>query len=119
IPIPAANANSKTSTPPTSTVLSPVPNVEVAQSLTGNGVASITACPTASTGDAAGVVSPANSCATPIAAAAAMRPETAPARTLGRGGLGLGELGVAGFVMQVLSCPAPVRYAITLPGRRR
>ena len=57
-------------------------------------------------------------------AAATMSPDSAPARTLGRGelslgGLGLGEPGVAGFVMQVLSCPAPVRYSITLPGRRR
>jgi hypothetical protein len=51
----------------------------------------------------------------PIAAAAVMIPETAPARTLGLGEPGLGELGFAGFVMQALSCRAPVRYTFTLP----
>jgi hypothetical protein len=67
-----------TSTPAISTVLSDVPNVEVAQFLTANGVRSIAASPTATTGDAAGTVNPANSCAMPIATAAATSPHAAP-----------------------------------------
>jgi hypothetical protein len=70
--------NTTTSTPPRSTVLSPVPNVEVAHSFTASGVRSIAASPTAMTGDAAGTVNPAKSCPIPIAAAAATSPHTAP-----------------------------------------
>src|ERR1700722_3584386 len=66
------------STPASSTVLSDVPNVEVAQSLTASGVRSIAAPPTATTGDAAGTVNPANRCPMPIAAAAATSPQAAP-----------------------------------------
>src|SRR3984957_19547890 len=67
-----------TSTPASRTVLSDVPKVEVAQSLTASGVRSIAASPTAITGDAAGTVKPASNCPMPIAAAAATSPHAAP-----------------------------------------
>ena len=70
--------NTTTSTPPSSTVLSAVPKVEVAQSFTASGVRSIAASPTATTGEAAGMVNPAKSCPMPMAAPAASRPHTAP-----------------------------------------
>src|ERR1700722_9365958 len=89
------------STPPSSTVLSAVPNVEVAQSLTASGVRSIAAPPTATTGDAAGTVNPARSWPTPIAAAAASRPHAAPHR---KGNPVLG-------VMQIWSVAIRRRYA--------
>src|SRR5215472_7309032 len=84
IPITTANKNSSTKTPSSSTVLSAVPNVEVAQSLTGNGVRSMAACPTAITGDDAGIDRPASSWAMPIATAAASTPHMAPTIQPGR-----------------------------------
>ena len=65
-------------TPVSSTFLSLLPNVDVAQSLTGSGVRLIATCPTAITGDAFGIDSPASSCAIPIATAAVSTPQTAP-----------------------------------------
>ena len=64
--------------PPTSTFLSSWPNVATVQSLSQSGVEPIAASPTATTGDAAGIESPAINCAMPIAAAAANKPHTAP-----------------------------------------
>src|SRR5215468_5103939 len=84
IPITTAKPNSSTKTPSSSTVLSSVPNVEVAQSLTGSGVRSMAACPTAITGDAAGIDRPASSWAIPIATAAASTPQMAPTTRPGR-----------------------------------
>src|SRR5215469_9391601 len=77
-PTTMAYRNTTTNTPVSSTFLSSVPNVDVAQSLTGSGVRLIAACPTAMTGDAFGIDSPAISCAIPIATAAASTPQTAP-----------------------------------------
>ena len=78
--MPTAMAYRKTTanTPSSSTVLSLVPNVEVAHSLTGSGVWLIAAEPTAITGDASGIQSPAISWEMPMAAAAASSPLTAP-----------------------------------------
>src|SRR5215475_9155773 len=84
IPTTTANRNSSTTTPSSSTVLSAVPNVEVAQSLTGSGVRSMAACPTAITGDAAGIDRPATNWAMPIATAAASTPQMAPTTAPGR-----------------------------------
>ena len=69
-----------TNTPASSTVLSFVPNVEVAQTFTGSGVWLIATDPTSITGDAAGTVKPAMSCAIPMASAAASSPQRAPSR---------------------------------------
>ena len=77
-PTAMAYRNTTTNTPVSSTFLSLLPNVEVAQSLTGSGVRLIATCPTAITGDASGIDSPASSCAIPIATAAASTPQTAP-----------------------------------------
>ena len=77
-PTTMAYRNTTTNTPVSSTFLSLLPNVDVAQSLTGSGVRLIASCPTAITGDAAGIDSPASSCATPIATAAASTPQRAP-----------------------------------------
>src|ERR1700743_3595929 len=96
IPTTAANAKSRTRTPPIRNALSFVPNVEVAQSFTGSGVLPITHCPTATTGEACGLVSPAISWATPIATAAVIRPAIAPVHALGRPALGLAPLVIKG-----------------------
>ena len=72
-----AYTNTTTNTPSSSTVLSLVPNVEVAQTFTGSGVWLIATDPTASTGEALGAEIPASSCAMPIATAAASRPHKA------------------------------------------
>ena len=64
--------------PASSTVLSWLPKCWIAKSLTGIGVRSIAALPTAITGSPAGPVRPATSWATPIAAAAASSPVRAP-----------------------------------------
>ena len=50
-PTPTANSASSTSTPPTSTALSAVPNVSIAHCLTGRGTLSTTRSPTLSTGE--------------------------------------------------------------------
>ena len=74
------------------------PNVRIAHRSSQPGVASITACPTATIGDAWGSTNAAATCATPIATAAVTSPSTTPdergASTLasigpmlGRGGL--------------------------------
>ena len=86
MPTTAAYRASTTRMPPSSTVLSAVPNAEMAKSLTGSGVRSMAAWPTASTGELAGAVSPATSCAAPIATAAASTPATAPGRARGARG---------------------------------
>jgi hypothetical protein len=65
-------------TPISRTVLSLVPNVEVAQTLTGSGVWLIATEPTSITGDDAGTEMPAISCAIPMASAAASSPQRAP-----------------------------------------
>ena len=64
--------------PPSSAFLSSVPNVEMAKSLTGCGVRSMAAWPTASTGEACGTVRPAASWPMPIATAAASTPAGRP-----------------------------------------
>ena len=86
MPTTAAYRASTTRMPPSSTVLSAVPNAEMAKFLTGSGVRSMAAWPTASTGELAGAVSPATSCAAPIATAAASTPATAPGRARGARG---------------------------------
>ena len=53
MPTTAAYTASTTRMPPSSTVLSAVPNVEMAKFLTGSGVRSMAAWPTASTGELA------------------------------------------------------------------
>ena len=72
-----AYTNTTMNTPSSSTVLSLVPNVEVAQVFTDSGVWLITTDPTASAGEALGAEIPASSCAMPSATAAASRPHTA------------------------------------------
>src|SRR5580693_7806208 len=67
-----------TTTPVSSAFLSLLPNVVIAQFLTGSGVRLIATCPTAITGEAFGIDTPATSCAIPIATAAASTPQTAP-----------------------------------------
>ena len=61
IPTTAAYRASTTRMPPSSTVLSLAPNAEMAKFLTGGGVRSIAAWPTASTGELCGTVRPAAS----------------------------------------------------------
>src|SRR5205807_2455275 len=78
MPTTTAYRKTTTRTPASSTVLSELPKVEVAKSLSQSGVRSIAASPTATTGDAAGMVTPAKSWAMPIAAAAVSRPQAAP-----------------------------------------
>ena len=77
-PTPIAYRNTTTNTPASRTVLSLVPNVEVAQTFTGSGVWLIATDPTSITGEAAGTDTPATSCAMPIASAAASSPQRAP-----------------------------------------
>ena len=90
IPTTAAYRASTTRMPPSSTVLSWAPNAEMAKFLTGGGVRSMAAWPTASTGELCGTVSPAASCAAPIATAAASTPTTAPAKACGARGWSCG-----------------------------
>ena len=59
IPTTAAYRASTTRMPPSSTVLSLAPNAEMAKSLTGVGVRSMAAWPTAITGELCGTVRPA------------------------------------------------------------
>jgi len=79
--------------PTSSAFLSLAPNVEMAKSLTGCGVRSIAAWPTASTGELCATVRPAASWATPIATAALSTPATAPASALGCGDWSLAVTG--------------------------
>ena len=72
--------------PASSAFLSLAPNVEMAKSLTGSGVRSMAACPTATTGELCGTVRPAASWPMPIATAAVSIPAAAPASELGCGG---------------------------------
>ena len=58
IPTTAAYRARITRMPPSSTVLSWAPNVEMAKSLTGGGMRSMAACPTASTGELCGTPRP-------------------------------------------------------------
>ena len=78
MPTNIAYRKTTTNTPVRSTVLSFVPNVEVAHTFTGSGVWLIATDPTSITGEAAGTESPAISCAMPIASAAASSPQRAP-----------------------------------------
>src|SRR5450756_1670912 len=80
MPTTMAYKKTTTNTPSSSTVLSLVPNVEVAQSFTASGVWLIATSPTAITGDAAGIEIPASNCAMPMATAAASSPHSAPSR---------------------------------------
>src|SRR5215469_1322671 len=77
-PISAANTASTTRMPATRTVLSLAPNAEMAKFLTGAGVASMAAPPTATTGEPTGPVIPATSWATPSATHAVIRPVATP-----------------------------------------
>jgi hypothetical protein len=76
-PIAAVTSTRTTAMPPSSSGLSAVPKVRTAHSLTGVGAASIAIDPTASSGEAAGTVSAATTCATPIPAAALTTPKPA------------------------------------------
>src|SRR5580693_10300603 len=78
MPTTIAYRKTTTTTPVSSAFLSLLPNVEIAQFLTGSGVRLIATCPTAITGEAFGIDTPATSCAIPIATAAASTPQTAP-----------------------------------------
>jgi hypothetical protein len=80
MPTAIAYRNTTTNTPSSNTVLSLVPNVEVAQSFTASGVWLMATEPTAITGEAAGIEIPASNCAMPMAAAAASSPHTAPSQ---------------------------------------
>ena len=88
-PITAAKIPSTTRMPLTRTSLSSEPNSLIAKFFSHGGVKSICSCPTATTGDPFAPVSPATSCPTPSAVAAASRPAIAPrpARRLAPGSL--------------------------------
>src|SRR5579859_5403513 len=127
IPITAANPARTTRMPTTSAVLSLVPNVEMAKSLTGSGVRSMAAWPTARTGEACATVRPATSWPTPIATAAVSTPATAPATALGCGdepaapgrpAAGGSALGGPAVVGGRVMADSQVDAATTLPARR-
>src|SRR5215468_3500821 len=85
-PMAMANTRSRTRMPATSTVLSLEPNSEIAKFFNGGGVRSIAASPTATTGDACGLVMPATSWPTPSATKAVIRPVIRPRPAEGRAG---------------------------------
>src|SRR5579859_1274917 len=129
IPITAANPARTTRMPTTSAVLSLVPNVEMAKSLTGSGVRSMAAWPTARTGEACATVRPATSWPTPIATAAVSTPATAlgcgdepaaPGRPAAPGGPAAGgsALGGPAVVGGRVMADSQVDAATTLPARR-
>ncbi len=77
IPATAARASTPSSTEPTRIGLSLVPKVAIAHSLTGVGVRSMTADPTASTGDEAGSSSEATKWPVAVPTSAASSPNRA------------------------------------------
>ena len=79
-----ANTPSRATVPAMSMGLSFVPNVRTANSFAGVGAASMSAEPTASSGEATGLTSDATRWPTPTAAPAATTP--AGARSIARGG---------------------------------
>src|SRR6516162_9204071 len=74
----AANTASAARIPVTRTTLSLAPKAEIAKFFTGGGVRSIEASPTATTGELSGATTPATSCPTPTATAAASNPAIIP-----------------------------------------
>ena len=80
-PINDATIARTTPIPTSSAVLSFEPKVRIAKLFSHSGVASIAALPTATIGEAPGSMSPAASCATPIATAPQRSPTTIPAPT--------------------------------------
>src|SRR5262245_32098625 len=119
IPTTAAYPASTTRMPPSSTVLSALPNAEMAKFLTGGGVRSMAAWPTASTGEPCGAVRPAASCAAPMATAAESTPTTAPATACGARGWSSARAG-ADLMAELISWRNGAgRRPSTLPVRRR
>ena len=106
-PITAAKIPSTTRMPLTSTSLSSEPKSVIAKFFSHGGVKSICNCPTATTGDPFAPVSPATSCPTPSAVAAASRPAIAPspARRLAQGSLGPRRLPF--MSMSLIRCRRP------------
>ena len=120
-PTTIAYRKTTTTTPVSSAFLSLLPNVEIAQFLTGSGVRLIATCPTAITGEAFGIDTPATSCAIPIATAAASTPQTAPQAAPTRPALAVMQVSsdYLRLALREARLRESTRYTATLPAAVR